>query len=165
MLFGATLFIALAALTSVASSKIGEPDVNGAVAAALKHQLTDLLGADAVGGKDAAVEPFALCVESVVSLDMDAIERDFSGTVIQPVPESACTSETIEGDFGMFSAITRYYDARGAEAAHRQVAGASCPDTRTCVVDIDSRGAGERFITRREGQAWSVVERRTRWVV
>jgi hypothetical protein len=165
MLFGATLFIVLAALTSIASSKTGDPDTNGAVASALKHHLTELVGAATIEGKDASFGPLVLCVGSKVPLKMEAIERDFAGTVIEPVPANACTSEKIEGDFGMFTAITKYHDATGAEAAHLEVENVACSSTRTCIVDIDDFGSGDRYITRREGQVWSVVERRMRWVV
>ena len=165
MLFGATLFIILAALTSIASSKNGEPDTNGAVASAIKHHLADFGGMDIIEGKDASFGPLVLCVESRVPLEMEAIERDLAGTVMEPVPANECRSETIEGDFGMFTAIEKYYDATGGEAAHLEVVSVSCSSTRTCIVDIDDFGSGERYTTRRKGQVWSVAERRMRWVV
>lgn len=165
MLFGAALFIVLAALTSIASSKTGEPDTNGAVAAALRHHLADRVGSEAIEGKDASFGPLVLCVGSDVPLEMAAIERDLVDTIVEPVAASECTSETIEGDFGMFTAITNYYDAKGHEAAHLEVVRVSCSNTRACIVDIDGRGSGQRYTTRRKGQAWSVVESIMRWVV
>ena len=165
MLFGAALFIVLAALSSIASSKIGDPDTNGAVASALKHYLTELVGPATVEGEDASFGPLVLCLGSTMPLEIEAIGRDLAGTIIQPVPANACTSETIEGDFGMFAAITKYHDATGAEAAHLEVVNVACSNTRTCIVDIDGFGSGDRYITRREGRVWSVVERKMRWVV
>lgn len=161
----AALFVVLAGLTSIASSKVGEPDVDGAVAAALRQHLTDLAGTDALERKDAEFERVTLCVGGEVPLNIGAVEREFADTIVWPVPESACTSETVEGDFGMFSAITQYHDAEGREAAHLEVAGASCSNTSTCVVDIDSLGAGHRYNVRREGRTWSATEGRWRWVV
>ena len=161
----ATLFIALAALTSIASSKIGEPDTDGAVASALKHHLADFVGIQVIEGSEGSFGPLVLCVESKVPLEMAAIGRDLAGTVIEPVPAGTCTSETIEGNFGMFSSITKYYDATGAEAAHLEVVRVSCSSTRTCTVDVDDFGSGERYTVQRKGQVWSVVERRMRWVV
>lgn len=163
-LFAATLFIILAVLTSFASSKAGEPDVDGAVAAALRHHLTDSLDVD-IEGKDASLGPLVLCIGSKVPLRMEAIEADLAGTIVQVVPDRSCTSETVEGDFGMFTALTRYYDAMGREAGHLEIADVSCSGTRTCAVDLDSFSSGERHIVRREGRTWSVVDRRMRWVV
>ena len=165
MLFGTALSIVLAGLTPIASTKIGEPDTHGAAAMAIKHHLADFVGMETIEGDPASPGPLVLCVGSTMPLEIGAIERDLAGTVIRPVPASACTSESIEGDFGMFSAITKYYDATGNDAAHLEVVGVSCSNTRTCVVDIDDFGSGQRYVTRREGQVWSVVERRMRWIV
>ena len=162
--FGATLFIILAVLTSFGSSKAGKPDVNGAVAVALRHHLTDFLEVD-IEGKDAFLGPLVLCIGSKVPLRMEALQGDLAEAIVQVVPDSSCSSETVEGDFGMFTTLTKYYDATGREAGHLEVADVSCSSTRTCVVDIDSFSSGERYIVRREGRTWSVVERRMRWVV
>lgn len=165
LLFCVALGTVLAALTSVASSKIGEPDSNGAVAAAIKHYLADFVGMEAIEGEDTSRGPMVLCVGSEVPLHMEAIARDLADTVIRPIAEGACRSETVEGDFGMFTAITNYYDASGAEAAHVTVADVSCENTTTCIVDIDSRGSGDRLEMRRKGRTWFVGERRIRWMV
>jgi len=165
MLVGATLFIVLAALTSIASSKAGKPDTDGAVASALRYHLTDFWGMEIIDGRDGSLGPLVLCLGSKVPLSIEAIERDLAGTVIEPVPVDACTGETIEGNFAMFTALTKYYDAAGGEAAHLEVTGVACSSTRACMVDIDDFGSGQRYLTRREGRVWSVVERRMRWVV
>lgn len=165
ILFGVGLFIVLCALTSIASAKIGEPDIDGAVASAIKHHLADYVGMDVIEGSEPSLGPLVLCVESRVPLKIAAIKLDLAETVIEPVPVSACRSERLEGDFGMFTAITKYYDATGNDAAHLKVVGVSCSNTRTCVVDIDDFGAGQRYTTRRDGPVWSVVESQERWVV
>jgi hypothetical protein len=164
MLFGATLSMVIAVLTSFASSKAGEPDANGAVAAAIRHYLTDFVGVDVIAGKD-SLGPLVLCIGSKVPLEMDAIERDFAGTIVRTIPVGSCTSETVEGDFGMFAALTRYYDATGREADHLEIVEVSCANTSMCVVDVDSFGSGDRYVVRREGRTWSVVRRSMRWVV
>jgi len=165
LLFCVALGTVLAALTSVASSKIGEPDSNGAVAAAIKHYLADFVGMEAIEGEGTSFGPMVLCVGSEVPLHMEAIARDLADTVIRPIAEGACRIETVEGDFGMFTAIINYYDASGAEAAHVTVADVSCKNTTTCIVDIDSRGSGDRLEMRRKGRTWFVGERRIRWMV
>ena len=55
VLYCAALFIILAALTSIASSKVGEPDRNGAVASALRHHLADFVGVGAIEAKEASI--------------------------------------------------------------------------------------------------------------
>jgi hypothetical protein len=164
VIFGAALFVILCALTSIASSKIGEPDTNGAVAAAIRHDLTSVAGVDAIEGRDASFGSLVLCIGSAAPLDIAAIARELAGTIIKPVAADACTSETVEGDFGMFNAITNHYVA-GDEAAHLEVARVSCSDTSTCVVDIDRVGSGDRYVAQRKGQVWSVVSTIERWVV
>lgn len=165
MLFGATLFIILAALTSIASPRSGEPDTSGAVAAVLKYHLADFVGMKTIEGKGTSHGPLVLCLASKAPLEIEAIGRDLAGTVIAPVPANTCTSETIEGDFGMFTAITKHYDAMGDEVAYLEVVGVSCPSTRRCIVDIDDFGSGHRYEMRREGRAWLVAGRSERWIV
>lgn len=163
--FGATLSVILAGLTSIASTPAEEPDVEGAVATALEHHLTDYAGVGSIDAKDSAFERIALCVGTKVPLAFDPIERHFAGTVVVPIPDEACTSETIEGDFGMFSAITRYRDTTGREAGHLELEAVSCSSSRSCQVDIDTFGSGVRYAVRRERGTWSVVGKGMRWVV
>lgn len=162
LLFVSVLFLVLAGLTSLASSKVGVPDTDGAIAAAVERQLTDAIGADTL---HAYPGPLVLCVASTAPLNMAAMVRDLAETAIRPVPLEECTSETIEGDFGIFSALTTYYGPTGGEAAYLKVVSASCSTSSTCVVDIDTFGSGYRYRARRNGRVWTVVDKKRRWVV
>lgn len=164
-LFGAAMFVVFAGLTSLASQKIGQADKDGAVAAAIKDEMEQLLGSEVVEGKDPSTDLLLLCIESKVPLSTEAIAQDLAGTIIRPIPVDRCTSKTVEGDFGMFSALTYYYDAKGNEAGHLKVATVSCPSSRTCIVDLDGGGSGRRYSLRRDGQVWSVLDSTTTWVV
>lgn len=162
--FGAIMFATIAALTSLASVKIGAPDANGAVAAALTEHFGEWVGLEALQQKG-STPPLKLCLETEVPLQINAVAHDLSNTIIEPIPVARCTSERIEGDFGMFTAITKYYDETGEEAAHVIVVEVSCSTSKTCRVDIDDFGAGMSYEAQQQGSAWKVVERDPRWVV
>lgn len=164
-IFGATLFAAIAGLSSVASIKTGNADTSGAVAQALKEHFRAWVGSEGLEKGNANLPEFTLCLESEVALDIDAIVSKLSETVIRPSPVGDCTSETVEGDFGMFSAMTTYYDSSGQQAAHVEIARVHCATSTSCLVDIDDFGAGMSYLMRRNGREWRMVEHRLRWIV
>lgn len=164
-IFGLAMFGITAALTSIASQKVGKPDVNSAVAAAIRGHMGQWMEPEVLYGGDPTLGPFTLCAESKIPLQIDAVAHELSETIIRPVPISDCTSETIAGDFGMFTALTSYYDSAGEEAAHLKVVGIACTSTRMCVVDIDDHGSGMRYEIERQGKEWAVKNQTMRWIV
>ena len=160
----ALIFGAVALLSGIASRKIGDPDTSGAVAAAVSEHYSSWIGVAGVKG-DSALPPLTLCLESKTPLNLEAVAGHLAHTIIRAIPIIACRSERVEGDFGMFASITRYYDFTGEEAAHLEIAKVACSNTTTCQVDIDDRGAGMTYELKRRGQEWQAVGRHTRWIV
>lgn len=161
----AVFFAAIAWLTAIASTPVGHPDKEAAVAAALRENLGQGFGKDFLTKGDELLPKLVLCLESEVFLDIDSVARNLSNTIVTPVPIAACSSKTVEGDFGMFTAMTNYFGPVGEAAAHLKVVGVSCSTVASCVVDVDSRGRGERYRVERLGQSWKVADSRLRWVV
>ena len=161
----AIFFALIASASSVASQKFGTPDREAAVAAALKETLGEYFNSEVMHQADPPLGFAVMCVESKIDLDVSAIANNLSKTIIRPVPVDSCTSQTVEGDFGMFTALTTYYDDRGKEAGHFEVANVACKSTSECIVDLDFRGWGERFLVERKGATWEVLQRRNRWIV
>jgi len=144
-----------------------KPQITEATAAAISADLDSFIEVyedpaerEAVGNKAAS-----LCIASNAPLDFTLLADRLSGTFLRPVPVVGCKSKTIEGDFGMFSAMTSWFDESGEEAGHLEIDTVSCPTARRCIVDIDSFGAGMRYEVERTGDRWSVTARKMRWVV
>ncbi len=159
------LMAGLGVLSSFASTKTGTPDREAAVAAALKGTLEEYLSEDEMMDRDPPLGFIAMCVENELDLSVDRIAAHLSQTIIRPIPVADCTSKTVEGDFGMFVALTTYYDQNGEEAGHFKVANADCATTSDCIVDLDWRGGGDRHIMKRHGSVWKTIRSRNRWVV
>lgn len=159
------LCILLAGLSSVASKPIGHPDQSGAIAAAIENQFTEWLGVESITRGVTSLPATTLCLDSKRPLDIAAIAHAMGDTVITTVPVSECTSETVEGNFGMFTALTTYYDRSGEEAAHIEIADIRCTTTSACTVDIDSRGSGMRYEMERRGSVWHARKAWMRWIV
>lgn len=165
-------FGAIACLTAIASSPIGNPDKEAATAAAVRYDLReyldflgDHLGEDHLANGDEKLPELIICLASDVPLDIDSVAQNLTDAKIKPVPVTACSSETIKGDFGMFTAITNYFGPDGEEAGHLVIVRASCATTKSCVIDIDGRGSGARYWVERSGHTWTVVDGRLRWIV
>jgi hypothetical protein len=161
----AIFFVAIGCLTAIASSQIGIPEKEAAVAVAAREYLVENLGKELVSKGDEILPKLVLCLDFRNSLNIDLVSKNLSDTIIKPVPVTACSSKTIEGNFGMFTAITHYSGPEGDEAAHLAVVRVSCQTTKSCEVDIDSRGSGVRYWVERSGQTWKVTDSRLRWIV
>ena len=143
------------------------PRATEAVAAAIKDEMAffieffdDPAEREAVDGEEAS-----LCIASEEPLDFTLLAARLDGTLLRAVPIADCTSKTVEGDFGMFSGMTYWFDASGEEAGMLEIAATHCPTSRRCIVDINSRGRGDRYEVTRSGGKWSVTEREMRWVI
>lgn len=152
-------------LSSVASIKFGTPDREAAAAATLKHSLSDMLTEEELTDLDAPLGFAIICIEPEQPLNVRKMAERLSDTIIRPVPVTDCTSETVEGDFVMFSAVTHYYDSSGQEAGHVVVEKVDCRTTSECIIDLDWFGGGDRYLIRRTGSVWNVVHQRIRWIV
>ena len=163
--YAAILFSLLGVATSLASQKTGTPDRDAAVAAALQEGLSDFMTDSEIYDKNPPYGFIVMCIESRIDLNIPAISSHLSETIIRPIRTETCTTNTVQGDFGMFTAMTNYYDPTGAEAGRVEVVGAKCVSTSECVVDLDFRGSGERYVVRRKGSNWGVTHRNVRWIV
>ena len=166
--------VALGAITGLITGAVwfsGEvdqiaADEPGAVATAIVAQLKDYIDEDQLtlppGHK---VGDLVLCLSADIPLDVAAVEDALSGTLIRAVPATDCTSKTVLGNFGMFTAMTTWFDERGEEAGHLKITNMRCPSVTRCLVDVDSVGAGMTYEARRSGEVWSVTGERLRWIV
>lgn len=145
--------------------KIGEVDKNEVVAVAIEAHFSEWIDVEVLKGRDQALPPLPLCLETNVPVQVNEIAKDLSDTIIRLIPNSDCTSETIEGNFGMLTAITKYFDKSGEQASHLEIVKVSCLTTRECVVDIDSFGSGSRYWAERHQNVWTVTKHELRWVV
>jgi len=158
------IFAGIACFTAIAASPIGRADKEAATAAALRFHFGDYLNMDNLSGDDENLPDKVLCLDSDVPLNIGSVAQNLTDTIVKPVPGATCSSETIEGDFRMFIAITNYFGPDGDEAGHLVVKQASCGTTKSCVIDIDGRGSGMRYSVKRFGQTWNVVNARLRWI-
>lgn len=164
-LFGGALFAVLVGMTAVSSQRVGSANEEAAVAAALRHVLTEFAGEDLIEGRGEVVGPLYLCLSSEVALDVEEVGAELSSTVIVPIPAQDCATKRVEGDFGMFTAMIYHYAPNGDEAAHMTVAGLSCWGMTSCLVDIDMFGSGDRYSLERSSGTWKVIAQRNRWIV
>lgn len=144
-----------------------KPVVSEAVAAAIKADLAWYIEAatdQAATGK-VAPEVANLCLASDQPLDYDLLAVRLAGSFLHVVPVADCTSKTVEGDFGMFSAMTTWFDGSGKEAGFLTVQAVHCQTARRCIVDTASIGAGMRYQVDRVGDVWAVTNSEMRWVV
>jgi hypothetical protein len=144
----------------------GAVDKEGAAAAAILASLGDYIEEDQLRHPPAQrVGDLVLCLDAEISLDLVAIQRALSETLIRVLPAKNCTSKTVEGDFGMFTALTTWFDENGEETGHLEMSNLRCPTVTRCMVDIDSVGAGMTYEARRSGKSWSVTGESLRWIV
>lgn len=171
---GVRSLAALAALLGVVvgavwlSSKVdgGSADEAGAVSAAILAQLGDIIPeSDLKRQASEDIGVLALCLSSDAPLDVSELNQRFASTLVRAIPASRCTSKTIEGDFGMFTAVTTWFDESSQEAGHLEIAHVRCPSPRRCIVDIDSVGAGTSFEVVKRGSNWFVGKTDLRWIV
>lgn len=161
----AAFFAAIAYLTSIAVISIGKPGKEAAIAAALRHDLGQVVGEKHMAKVDGEVLEFFLCLASQEPININKIDQNFENTTIKVVPVSTCTSKVEKGNFGMFTAITRYFGPDGREAGHLTVVRALCSTARDCEIDIDAHGAGVRYQVKRDGNGWTVGKSQLRWIV
>lgn len=141
-------------------------DEAGAVSAALIAQFEEYAPANELKSPPPdKVGNVALCLLAKRPLDVAEVSRRLAGTLVRVIPAEDCTSKTVEGDFGMFTALTTWYDARGEEAANFEIDQVRCFSLRRCIVDIDGRGAGMRHEVVQTGRNWSVTKSDLRWIV
>lgn len=141
-------------------------DGAGAVSAALVAELGEFIDESELKNPPAdMVGDLSLCLDAKTEIDLADVDRDLAGTLIRVIPAKRCTSKTVEGDYGMFTALTTWYDESGKEAGHLEIEAVQCQSVRSCLVDIDSHGSGMRYEVERVGDRWSVTARRMRWVV
>lgn len=167
-------FVALGAITGLIAGAVWfsgevdriEADEPGAVSAAIIAHLEDYIDEDQLKRPpEHKVGDLVLCLSTEIPLDVTAVEDALSGTLIRVVPAKDCTSKTVEGDFGMFIAMTTWFDERGEEAGHLEITKVRCPSVTRCLVDIDSVGAGMTYEVKRSGEGWTITAERLRWIV
>ena len=143
------------------------PKVSEAVAAAIRADLAWYIegATEQVASKGPAPEIVTICLQSDEPLDYALLADRLAGTFIRAVPVADCKSKTVEGDFGMFSAMTYWFDENGARADMRAVERVLCSTPRRCVVDINSLGAGNTYEVRRLHKGWKVTKTWQRWIV
>lgn len=164
-IFGGVLFIVLVGMTNVASQRVGSADRETVAAATVRHVLTEIIGEDTIQGRGEVTDPLYLCLSSEVDVDVKRIASELASTIIRPIPVKECASNRVEGDFGMFGAMTYYYAPNGEEAGHLTIAELKCATPSECMVDIDMVGWGERYSLKQTGGEWKVSDQRNRWIV
>lgn len=165
---------ALGAVTALVASGVQlseefdqKPAVSAAVAAAIKAEMAWYIDAATEHASSEGVTPEVanICLTTDRPLDFALLSNRLAGSFLDVVPVADCTSKTVEGDFGMFSAMTTWSDDSGKEAGHLSIQAVNCPIARRCIVDIDSTGAGMRYEVERVGDVWTVTRVDMRWVV
>ena len=144
-----------------------KPQASEAAAAAIAAELdiyVEQLSGPAAGEADSAAY-LTVCIDTAHQLDFPLLANRLAPSRLRPVPAAGCTRRRVEGDFGMFTARTDWFDAQGSEAAHLKVAKVDCPTRSRCLVDIDWFGGGNRYAVESSGGSWSVTGYEMRWVV
>jgi hypothetical protein len=150
------------------SSDVHVPGVDepAAVAAALFEPFQDYVDEEQLRHPPAhQVGDLALCLKAEPSLDVDAVSRALAGILVRVIPAGRCTSKTVKGDFGMFTAMTYWFDENGKEAAALEVEAVHCLTRSRCIVDINSFAEGMSYEVEAEGGAWTVTRSSLRWIV
>lgn len=144
-----------------------KPKVTEVVSAAIKAEMVWFIEfyENPAERKAVDLEPVLLCIASKEPLDFALLADQLSGTFLQPLPVAKCTSRTVEGDFGMFSAMTYWFDETGEEAGMLVIEAVRCPTSRRCIVDINTVGSGMRHEIEKTGDDWAVTKSDRRWVV
>nr|WP_298928357.1 hypothetical protein [uncultured Erythrobacter sp.] len=106
-----------------------------------------------------------LCLETKVDVDFEQLRTKFNATPILPINNVDCTLKTVEGDFGMFVAMTSFYDPNGKPALHYELIDVRCESAVLCEIDIDDFGYGETYKLARENGKWKLIEQIGRWIV
>ena len=159
------LFSFIAILSHFSSEQAGAPDHAAAVAAAIENEVTWDGEFDFSLGNDVGLDDAPLCLASDLPVDHDVVAKRFEDTVVRIVPASECRSRSVEGNFGMFTVETTYFDPKGVEAGHLEVVGVDCANTSHCIVDIDVFAFGTRYWVERVGQQWEVSRSQNRWQI
>lgn len=162
---------AITALIAGAVAMSGPADqgdhITEAAGAAIKGVMAEIIEyeSDPAAREAEAFKGASLCVTARVPLDFAVLAERLTGTFLLPVPAGNCSTKIVEGDFGMFSAMTTWFDESGREAGHLDIRRITCPTVTRCLVDIDMVGAGMSYTVERKGRGWSVWRYDLRWVV
>ncbi|WP_156139692.1 hypothetical protein [Sphingomonas sp. 35-24ZXX] len=163
----ATVFCAMViGLTVALSSPRLERDAAGAVAAAIAENFGEFVKvAPLTGARRSEIDSETLCLNANGQVQVKDVARKLETTFLRVVPESFCKKKVVEGDFGMFTAMTYYYNEKEIKSAHLKIAKFECSLDRKCSVDIDKLGSGMRYNCIQSGKGWKVVSSDLRWVV
>ncbi|MEE4338526.1 hypothetical protein [Erythrobacter sp.] len=143
------------------------PEPTEPVAAAIKADFSEYIPylKDPARRAEAGIDKAAICIQTEERLDYPILAERLADSFLHPIPASDCTSKTVEGDFGMFTALTYWFDKDGAEAGKIDIVAVRCPTPSRCFVDIDHRGGGNRYEAIRSGGRWVARWHKMRWVV
>lgn len=142
------------------------PQVTEAAAAAIRAEMAFFIEVyqDPAARKADGGKPASLCIASNEPIDFALLADRLSGTFLHPLPVAKCTSKTVEGDFGMVSAMTYWFDETGQDAGMLEIEAARCPTSRRCIVDINTVGSGMRYEVEKTGDDWAVNKSDMRWI-
>lgn len=157
--------VLIGAATYAGSQFRPQPAPSGAVAAALENHLAASVGLKPEEWRGAGIENLQTCLDSKVLIDVPAIRDKLTYSVLDPIPAAACSSETIEGDFGMFTSRTDYFFPDGTQAGYLRIGDVRCAASIDCEIDIDDYGFGNSYRMVFGSDGWKVVEVKQRWIV
>lgn len=137
------------------------------VAAAIEADFSEYIPylKDPARRAEAGIDSAAICIQTEEPLDYRILGDRLAASFMRPIPAADCSSRTVEGDFGMFTALTYWFDKDGVEAAKIDVVAVRCPTPSRCFVDIDHRGGGNRYEAIRSGGRWVARWHKMRWIV
>lgn len=157
---------ALFGLSYLASHKSNSADREAATAVAIYNFIAEWIpGEEVLHGRKDYQGDLQVCTDGLNDLDLGKIAKGLEQTIIRPVSITACNSETVEGDFGMFTALTYYFAPDGEEAAYVKIDKIECPTMTRCIVDLDYHGGGVRYLIQKDGSGWEMAGGYMRWVV
>lgn len=118
--------VLLLVLAGVAISSIidRQSDQMPAVATAIEADLGYWIEVAAESGEPLTDWP--ICIEGIDRDETALMARHLSSGIIRPVHASLCSNKTLEGDFGMFYAMTYWFDPSGLEAGWLRIAKVEC---------------------------------------
>ncbi len=119
----------------------------------------------ATRGEPFPISDWSICLESKMPINVGAINKALSHTILTTHKVSDCTSKTTEGDFGMFNAMTDYFDPSGERAGHLIIQKITCPKADYCLVEIDTFSDGYEYKMRLVHGRWQYVDKDIIWVV
>lgn len=159
-------FAMVIGLTVALSSPRLERDAAGAVAAAIAENIGEFVKVETLtGARRSEIGSETLCLNANGQVQVQDVARKLEATFLRIVPESQCSKRVVEGDFGMFVAMTYYYNENGIQSSHLKIAKIECSVAQKCSVDIDQFGSGVRYNCIKSGEDWKVISSDLRWIV